>query len=40
MVVLEAWQAKLPVLLTDGCNMKDAFDQNAAFRIRTYQRQD
>lgn len=33
MVVLEAWQHKLPVLLTDGCNMPEAFENDSGFRI-------
>lgn len=33
MVVLEAWQHKLPVLLTSSCNMPEAFQENAGFKI-------
>lgn len=34
MVVLEAWQHELPVLLTSSCNMPEAFEHKAGFKIR------
>ena len=33
--VLEAWSFKLPVIMTDACNLSDGFKANAAFRIST-----
>ena len=35
MAVLEAWSHHLPVLMTDGCNIPDGFDAEAAIRITT-----
>lgn len=35
MSVLEAWAYKLPVIMTDGCNLPDAFLMNAAIRVET-----
>lgn len=35
MSVLEAWAYKLPVLMTDGCNLPDGFKYNAALRVDT-----
>ena len=33
MSVLEAWAHKLPVVMTDYCNLSEGFDSDAAFRI-------
>ncbi len=33
MVVLEAWQANLPVLMTEACNLSESFSVGAAVRI-------
>lgn len=33
MSVLEAWAYKLPVIMTDYCNLPEGFKSNAAFRI-------
>lgn len=33
--VLEAWSYKLPVLMTEACNLSDGFDHNAAVKITT-----
>lgn len=33
MAVLEAWAAKLPVFMTDACNLPEGFDANAAVRL-------
>lgn len=33
MTVLEAWQAGLPVMMTEACNLSEAFDLGAALRI-------
>jgi poly(glycerol-phosphate) alpha-glucosyltransferase len=33
--VLEAWSYKLPVLMTEACNLADGFDYNAAVKITT-----
>ena len=33
MVVLEAWQASALVIMTDACNLSNAFDADAALRI-------
>lgn len=35
MSVLEAWAYRLPVFMTDACNLPDGFAAGAAFRIRT-----
>lgn len=35
MSVLEAWAYKLPVLMTDQCNLPEGFDENAAIRVTT-----
>lgn len=35
MSVLEAWAYRLPVLMTDGCNLPDGFSSNAAIRVDT-----
>ncbi len=35
MSVLEAWAYRLPVLMTDHCNLPSGFDANAAIRITT-----
>lgn len=35
MSVLEAWAYKLPVLMTDYCNIPEGFDANAAVRVDT-----
>lgn len=32
MSVLEAWAYSIPVLMTDGCNLPDGFERNAAVR--------
>lgn len=33
MSVLEAWAYKLPVVMTDGCNLPEGFSSNAAIRV-------
>jgi poly(glycerol-phosphate) alpha-glucosyltransferase len=35
MAVLEAWSYRLPVLMTEYCNLPDGFTQNAAIQIST-----
>ena len=35
MSVLEAWSYRLPVLMTDHCNLPEGFAANAAIRIGT-----
>ena len=35
MTILEAWSYKLPVLMTNECNIPEGFDMGAAFRITT-----
>jgi glycosyltransferase involved in cell wall biosynthesis len=35
MVVLEAWAHRLPVIMTDSCNLPDGFRRGAALRITT-----
>ncbi len=35
MSVLEAWAYKLPIVMTDGCNLTDGFDEGAALRVET-----
>lgn len=35
MAVLEAWSHRLPVLMTHGCNLPNAFEVNAALSIST-----
>ncbi len=35
MSVLEAWSYKLPVVMTDQCNLPDGFENNAAIRVTT-----
>lgn len=35
MSVLEAWSYRLPVVMTDQCNLPDGFEKNAAIRITT-----
>jgi poly(glycerol-phosphate) alpha-glucosyltransferase len=35
MSVLEAWSYRLPVLMTDECNLPEGFAANAALRIGT-----
>lgn len=35
MSVLEAWAYKLPVLMTDYCNIPEGFESNAAIRVKT-----
>lgn len=35
MSVLEAWAYKLPVLMTDFCNIPEGFDADAAVRVDT-----
>lgn len=34
MAVLEAWSYKLPVIMTDACNIPEGFNHNAAIRIK------
>lgn len=34
MSVLEAWAYRLPVLMTDACNLPEGFAVNAAYRVR------
>ena len=33
--MLEAWAYRLPVLMTDHCNLPEGFDAGAAFRVGT-----
>lgn len=35
MSVLEAWAYKLPIVMTDGCNLPDGFEEKAALRVET-----
>lgn len=35
MSVLEAWSYRLPVLMTDACNLSEGFEEDAAIRIGT-----
>lgn len=35
MSVLEAWAYRLPVVMTDQCNLPDGFEDNAAIRVTT-----
>lgn len=35
MSVLEAWSYRLPVLMTEHCNLPEGFEKNAAFKIST-----
>jgi len=35
MSVLEAWAYRLPVLMTDGCNIPEGFEYKAAVRVET-----
>ena len=35
MSILEAWAYKLPVLMTDQCNLPDGFTNKAAIRVKT-----
>lgn len=35
MSVLEAWAYRLPVVMTDGCNLPEGFQCNAAIRVET-----
>lgn len=35
MSVLEAWAYKLPIVMTDGCNLPDGFEEEAALRVET-----
>ena len=35
MTVLEAWSYRLPVLMTDACNLPEGFSAGAAIRIQT-----
>lgn len=35
MSVLEAWSYKLPVVMSDQCNLPDGFENNAAIRVTT-----
>ena len=36
MSVLEAWAYKLPVIMTDYCNLPEGFNSDAAFRISPF----
>lgn len=35
MAVLEAWAHRIPVLMTDACNLPESFSEGAAWRIET-----
>lgn len=35
MSVLEAWSYRLPVIMTDQCNLPEGFEKNAALRVTT-----